>query len=165
VRALRLSFNIRTGKGFFFRAESFFNSASYIDAIGAAEYYGGRSLHSRSHGETFLTVLHLRFQANGLFLLDEPEAALSLQRQLAFLVLIHDVLKRYKNAQFIISSHSPVLLGYPDAQIFFFDGGCIHEIAYEHIPATQIVRRFLNNRRDFLEKLLDDTPSLFGRDI
>jgi len=80
-------------------------------------------------------------------------------------VLIHDVLKKYKNAQFIISSHSPVLLGYPDAQIFSFDGGRIHEIAYEDIPATQIVRRFINNRRDFLEKLLADTPALFGRDV
>lgn len=78
-------------------------------------FYGGRSLHTRSHGETFLTVLERKFQRNGLFLLDEPEAALSPQRQLAFLVLLHDVVRTYRDAQFIISTHSPMLLGYPDA--------------------------------------------------
>jgi predicted ATPase len=160
VLALRLSFDVRTGKGFFLRAESFFNTASYIDAIGATGTYDGCSLHNRSHGESFLTVLQHRFQADGLFLLDEPEAALSPQRQLAFLVLIHDVLKKHKNAQFIISSHSPVLLGYPRAQLFSFDEGHIHEVAYEDIPATQVVRRFLVDRNNFLERLLGEAPSL-----
>jgi predicted ATPase len=164
VKALRLSFDVRTGAGFFLRAESFFNSASYIDAIGVSDSYGGRSLHARSHGETFLAVLQAKFQCNGLFLLDEPEAALSPQRQLAFLVMIHDVLRKHKDAQFIISSHSPVLLGYPDAQILSFDEGRIHEVKYEQIPATQIVRRFLNDRNSFLEKLLGETPSLFERE-
>lgn len=103
-------------------------------------------------------------RCNGLFLLDEPEAALSPQRQLAFLVLIHDVLRNHKDAQFIISSHSPVLLGYPDAQILSFDEGRIHEVAYEQIPATQIVRRFLSDRKSFLEKLFAETPSLFDRE-
>jgi predicted ATPase len=79
--------------------------------MGVNESYGGLSLHARSHGETFFTVLELKFQRNGLFLLDEPEAALSPQRQLAFIVLIHDVLRKYKDAQFIISSHSPILMG------------------------------------------------------
>src|SRR5580704_10700074 len=116
VKALRLSFDVRTRAGFFLRAESFFNTVSYMDAIGVSDSYGGRSLHARSHGETFLAVLQSKFQCNGLFLLDEPEAALSPQRQLAFLVLIHDVLRNHKDAQFIISSHSPVLLGFPEAQ-------------------------------------------------
>ncbi len=103
VNALRLSFDVRTGAGFFLRAESFFNTASHIDEldrepagvpiIGA---YGGRSLHTRSHGETFFTLLDFKFRRNGLFLLDEPEAAPSPQRQLSFLVLIHDVLKKFK---------------------------------------------------------------------
>jgi predicted ATPase len=97
-------------------------------------------------------------------LLDEPEAALSPQRQLAFLVLIHDVLKRHKDAQFIISSHSPVLLGYPDAQIFSFDGDRIHETTYDEIAATQIVRRFMNDRSRFLEQLLGDTLPLFPKE-
>jgi predicted ATPase len=164
VRALRLSFDVRTGAGFFLRAESFFNSASYIDHIGGSNSYGGRSLHAQSHGESFLTVLQGQFQRNGLFLLDEPEAALSPQRQLAFLVLLHDVLKKHKGAQFIISSHSPVLLGYPAAQILSFDGDRIHEVAYDDIAATQIVRRFLNDRQSFLEKLLGETGSLFRKE-
>lgn len=169
VRALRLSFDLRTGMGFFLRAESFFNTATHIDsldrerstALPISLSYGGGSLHTRSHGETFLTLLQTKFQRNGFFLLDEPEAALSPQRQLSFLVLIHDVLKKYKDAQFIISSHSPVLLGYPGAQLLSFDGGHIHEINYEEIPAAQIVRRFVNDRENFLAKLLGKTGSLF----
>jgi predicted ATPase len=105
--------------------------------------------------------LELKFRRNGLFLLDEPEAALSPQRQLAFIVLLHEVLKKYKDAQFIISTHSPVLLGYPKAQILSFDDGVIHEIQYEDTAPLQIVRRFLNDRDDFLEELLKETPLLF----
>lgn len=163
MRALRLSFDKRTGAGFFLRAESFFNAASYIDDIGVTEYYGGRSLHTRSHGETFFTLLQLKFQRNGLFLLDEPEAALSPQRQLSFLVLIHDTLHKYKDAQFIVSSHSPILLGYPGAQILSFDGDKIHEIEYEQMVPIKIVRRFLDNREGFLQELFGETPSLFKK--
>jgi predicted ATPase len=164
VRALRLSFDVRTGAGYFLRAESFFNSASYIDEIGVGNFYGGRSLHSRSHGETFFTLLELKFQRNGLFLLDEPEAALSPQRQLSFIVLIHDVLRKFKDAQFIISTHSPLLLGYPGAQILSFDNGSIHQIEYAETAPMQIVRRFVNDRDDFLEELFNETPSLFKED-
>lgn len=172
VRALRLSFDNRTGAGYFLRAESFFNTVSYMDALDQdrspsapiSAFYGGRSLHTRSHGETFFTLLELKFQRNGLFLLDEPEAALSPQRQLAFLVLLHDVLKKYKDAQFIISTHSPVLLGYPDAQIVSFDDGELHEITYEDSAPLQIVRRFVNERDAFLEDLFQETPSLFEKD-
>lgn len=169
VRALRLSFDKRTGAGYFLRAESFFNTASYIDdldqeASGSPPlraFYGGRSLHTRSHGETFFTLLDLKCRRNGLFLLDEPEAALSPQRQLAFLVLIHDVLQKHKDAQFIISSHSPILLGYPKAQILSFDGGSIHEVDYEETSSAQIVRHFVNEREGFMEELLKESPSLF----
>ena len=169
VNALRLSFDNRTGAGFFLRAESFFNVASHIDNLDAepgcgptlSAFYGGRSLHTRSHGETFFTVLDLKFRRNGLFLLDEPEAALSPQRQLAFLVLIHDVLRKYKDAQFIISTHSPVLLGYPGAQIVSFDDKTLEEIAYEETAPMQIVRRFVNDREGFLKELFDEAPSLF----
>jgi predicted ATPase len=108
-----------------------------------------------------LTLLELKFQRNGLFLLDEPEAALSPQRQLSFLVLIHDVLRKFKDAQFIISTHSPVLLGYPEAQILSFDDGCIHEIEYEETAPMQIVRRFVNDRESFLAELLK-VKSLFS---
>jgi predicted ATPase len=171
VRALRLSFDKRTGAGFFLRAESFFNTASHLDELDSEIYsipvapilpsYGGQSLHARSHGETFFTLLEHKFQRNGLFLLDEPEAALSPQRQLAFLVLIHDTLRTYKDAQFIISTHSPVLLGYPGAQILSFDEGHLHQIAYEETAPMQIVRRFINDRDSFLQELFQDTPSLF----
>ena len=172
VRALRLSFDKRTGAGFFLRAESFFNSVSYMDDLDREQFdhsppistfYGGRSLHTRSHGETFFTVLELKFQRNGLFLLDEPEAALSPQRQLAFLVLLHDVLRKHRDAQFIISTHSPVLLGYPEAQILSFDGEQLHEIQYEDTAPMQIVRRFVNHRDRFLEELFGDTPMLFDK--
>jgi predicted ATPase len=161
VKALRLAFDVRTGAGFFLRAESFFNAATYVDQIGVTEFYGGRSLHTRSHGETFFTLLELKFQRNGLFVLDEPEAALSPQRQLAFLVLIHDVLKKFKDAQFIISSHSPVLLGYPGAQIISFDEGSVHEVEYEETESMQIVQHFMNNRKSFLKDLFQETPNLF----
>ena len=169
VKALRLSFDNRTGAVFFLRAESFFNTASHIDKLdqepGAgppiSAFYGGRSLHTRSHGETFFTVLDLKFRRNGLFLLDEPEAALSPQRQLSFLVLIHDVLRQFKDAQFVISTHSPVLLAYPKAQILSFDDGTIHEIDYEQTGSFQVAHRFLNHREEFLQELFADTPSLF----
>ena len=169
VKALRISFDVRTGAGFFLRAESFFNTASYIDDLDRDEiygppirdFYGGRSLHTRSHGETFFTLLELKFQRNGLFLLDEPEAALSPQRQLSFLILLHDVLRRYKDAQFIISTHSPVLLGYPGAQIVSFDDGRVSEINYEETAPLQIVRRFLNDRESLLKELFQETPRLF----
>lgn len=169
AKALRLAFDKRTGSGFFLRAESLFNTVSYMDHLDAepsfgppiSDSYGGRSLHTRSHGETFFTILDLKFRRNGLFLLDEPEAALSPQRQLAFLVLLHDVLRKCKDSQFIISTHSPVLLGFPEAQIFSFDGGRIHEISYEETAPLQIVRRFLNNRDKFLKDLFNDPPKLF----
>ena len=166
VRALRLSFDKRTGSGYFLRAESFFSTVSYMDNLDKepAEYappisafYGGRSLHTRSHGETFFTLLQLKFKRNGLFLLDEPEAALSPLRQLSFLVLFHDVLGQYKDAQFIISTHSPILLGFPEAQILSFDGGQIHEIEFEETAPLQIVRRFVNERERFLGELLKET--------
>jgi predicted ATPase len=170
VRALRLSFDKRTGEGFYFRAESLYSWASHIDELdsdsaGAGfirDAYGGISLHSRSHGETFFTVLDHKFRRSGLFLLDEPEAALSPQRQLSFLILIHDTLHDHRDAQFIISTHSPILLGYPDARIVSFDDGSLHEIPYEETVPMQIVRRFTTDRESFLDELFRDTPSLFG---
>jgi len=169
TRALRLSFDIRTGRGFYFRAESLFSLATQIDewdkdpGLGGRiiDGYGGVSLHNHSHGETFFTVLDNKFRNSGLFLLDEPEAALSPQRQLSFLLLIRDTLRRYKDAQFLISTHSPVLLGYPGAQIFSFDDGHLHEIDYEDTEPLQIVRRFVNDRDSFIQELFEESPS-FG---
>lgn len=172
VKALRLAFTLRTGAGFFLRAESLFNFANWIDDSDReseglrgepiSTYYGGRSLHARSHGETFFTIMDLKMHRGGLFLLDEPEAALSPQRQLAFLVLMHETVKQHKDAQFIISTHSPLLLGYPGSQIISFDHDDLREIAYEETAPLQIVRRFVNDRDGFIEDLFAETPSLFS---
>ena len=123
-------------------------------------------LHQHSHGETFFTVLDHKFRRSGLFLLDEPEAALSPQRQLAFLILIHSNPARLqRDAQFIISTHSPILLGYPGARIVSFDDGVLHEVPYEETAAMQIVRRFTTDRDHFLDQLFreesPDQPNLF----
>jgi hypothetical protein len=152
VRVLRLSFDNRTGAGFFLRAESFFNTATHIDRLDAEPgfgppislFYGGKSLHPRSHGETFFTVLELKFQRNGLFLLDEPEAALSPQRQLSFLVLIHDVLQKYKDAQFIISTHSPVFA--------WVSGGADHFVRWRALAGDQILRDRSNADRALISE-------------
>jgi predicted ATPase len=163
VRSLRLSFDSRTGAGFYLRAESLFNVASHIDqsdeeqagdpGLPIASFYGQKSLHSRSHGEAFFTLFDLKCRRDGLFLLDEPEAALSPQRQVAFVFLLHETLCAYHDAQFIISTHSPLLLGFPKAQIMSFDGERIKEICYEDTNSFQIYRRFLNDPRDFLKEL------------
>lgn len=164
VKALRLSFDRRTGAGFFLRAESLFNVASHIDqsddeqtgypGTPIASFYGKKSLHDRSHGEAFFTLFDLKCQRNGLFLLDEPEAALSAHRQLAFLALLHKTLSRFHDSQFIISTHSPLLLGLPGAQIMSFDEGRIHEISYQDSNPFQIYRRFMNDPTGFAEQIL-----------
>jgi predicted ATPase len=170
IGALRLAWDKRTGEGFYFRAESLYSFASRIDdldrdadPIGGyiRDSYGGKSLHEQSHGETFFTVLDHKFRRSGLFLLDEPEAALSPQRQLSFLIMLYQTMQDYRDAQFIISTHSPVLLGYPGAQIFCFDDGRIHEIEYEEAASVHIVRRFLNDREYFLKELFREEPTLF----
>lgn len=170
IRALRLAWDKRTGEGFYFRAESLYSFASRIDDLDRdalpfegfiRDSYGGKSLHEHSHGETFFTVLDHKFRRSGLFLLDEPEAALSPQRQLSFLIMLYQTMQDYQDAQFIISTHSPVLLGYPGAQIFSFDDGRIHEIEYEEAAPVHIVRRFLNDREFFLKELFREEPTLF----
>jgi predicted ATPase len=161
-RALKLSFRpARTGEGFFFRAETLFNFATRAAELAVDSGYSDRSLHEHSHGEASMAVLEYKFRRSGLFLLDEPEAALSPQRQLSFLILLHDTVREYPDAQFIVSTHSPILLGTPGAQILSFDGGSIHPIAYEDTPAFQITRRFLNDYAGFTRELLRNEPTLF----
>ena len=164
ARALRLTFDNRTGEGFFFRAESLFNIATQIDELGVVDSYGNKSLHAQSHGESFFSVLDSKFRRSGLFLLDEPEAALSPQRQLSFLIMLYQTVQDYRDAQFVISTHSPMLLGYPGAQIFCFDDGHIHEIAYEDCPAVHITRRFLNDRESVLKELFREDWTLFNQE-
>lgn len=156
VRALRVSFTLRTGKGFYLRAESFFNIATSIDNIGFYDPYGGKSLHEQSHGESFLALLQHRFTRQGFYVMDEPEAALSPQRQLSFLVLLHDLLENNNDIQFLISTHSPIILALPDAQILSFDSGKIREITYEDTLPAQIYGRFLRDRKSFLRQLFSE---------
>ena len=159
--ALLLGFSARTGSGFFLRAESFFNLATLMEDLDAvrgasrpqALALGNRGFHDMSHGESFFVLMETRMRENGLFLLDEPEAALSPQRQLSMLVLMHDVLRAHGSAQFLISTHSPILLGFPGAQILSFDDGSMREITYEDCPAVQIARRFTTDRERFLDEL------------
>ncbi len=130
--ALRLSWTQRRlSDGFFLRAETFYDFASHLDrserelVYGPSflRSYGGVSLHDRSHGESFLTLFLTRFSGSGLYLLDEPEAALSAARQLSLLVRMHDLLAQDPRAQFIVATHSPILLAFPGAQIVYRRSG------------------------------------------
>lgn len=159
---IRLSWLPKVRNGFFLRAESFFDFANYLDreAREQPEYrsqiyasYGGKSLHEQSHGESFLSLFRNRFGKQAVYLLDEPEAALSPARQLNLLSILHGM---RKNAQFIIATHSPILLGFPEARIYSFDEAPISEIAYENTQHYQLTRRFLENRKAVFRDLLDD---------
>ena len=156
VDALRLSFTKKTGNGFYLRAESFFNVASHVDALGASQSYGGKSLHDQSHGESFLSLLQNRFTRSGFYLMDEPEAALSPQRQLSFLVLLHDLAANNDDIQFMIATHSPILLAYPAAQIFSFDGGKVHLINYRESQPFQLVSSFVAAPERYIHALFSD---------
>ncbi|MGD8190236.1 AAA family ATPase [Brevibacillus ginsengisoli] len=148
---LRLSWLPKVTNGFFMRAETFYNFASYLDTVPESlQYYGGRSLHEQSHGESFLSLFRHRFGGRAVFLLDEPEAALSPARQLSLLKIMKDL---EKDTQFIIATHSPILLAYPGAQIFTFDTSPIAEITYEETLHYQLTRRFLLNTQAMLEEL------------
>lgn len=140
--------------GFFLRAESFFNVATQIDERDLHGWYGGKSLHEQSHGESFLTLMTTRFRGDGIYILDEPEAALSPQRQLAILSRIHDLVR--DSSQFIIATHSPILMAYPDSTIYECTSDGIKETTYEETEHFQITRDFLMNRERMLKILLED---------
>ena len=140
--------------GFFLRAESFYNLASYIDDVEYTGSYGGRSLHEQSHGESFLALLTKKFRGNGLYLLDEPEAALSPSRQLSALAVIHKLVKA--DSQFIIATHSPILMAYPNARIYLFAEDGMREVAYEDTDHFRVAKDFLNHREQMLQVLFAD---------
>jgi predicted ATPase len=158
---IRLSWLPKVTSGFFLRAESFWHFASYLDRLAREDPsfnyggYGGRSLHEQSHGESFLSLFVHRFdsRARSIYLLDEPEAALSPARQLAFLRILHRHASSGR-AQYIIATHSPILLGLPGAAIYSFDGGEIREVAWEETEHYQITKGFLNRPDLYLEELL-----------
>lgn len=144
----------RIGWGYFLRAESFYNVATMEEEYSRGP--GGRPqhFHERSHGESFLALVQNSFKPGGLYILDEPEAALSPQRQLTLLMEIDRCAK--EGAQFIIVTHSPILLGLPDAEILSFDGGAIHPCTYEETDSYQVTEMFINNREQLLRRLLGE---------
>jgi predicted ATPase len=151
AQALRLSWQPKVTEGFFMRAESFYNFATYLDGVSNLLAYGGESLHAQSHGESFMALFANRFE-QGIYLLDEPEAALSPQRQLSFLKIIHD-LATPGHAQFLIATHSPIILSYPGAVLFDLDGDVIQEIDYRETKHFLITRDFLNGPERFFRHL------------
>jgi predicted ATPase len=129
--------------GFFLRAESFFNVATEIDNLDVGRSYGGVSLHEQSHGESFLSLVMNRFGGNGLYILDEPEAALSPQRQLTVLSRMHDLIADH--SQFIIATHSPILMAYPDAWIYQCTPDGLQRIEYTDTEHYRVTHDFLAN--------------------
>jgi predicted ATPase len=135
---------------FFLRAESYFNVATAIDDYRSGEHYGG-SPHHRSHGESFIDLVVHRFGSNSLFLLDEPEAALSVHGQLQLLVRIHDLIDQ--GCQFIVATHSPLLMAYPGATIYEFLADGPTPTTWSQIDTVHITTDFLNDPTGFLAEL------------
>jgi predicted ATPase len=150
---LRRNTRLPVSQGFFFRAESFFNLSAYIDENGNPDFWGGRRLLKQSHGESFLSAFNHQFR-EGLFLLDEPEAALSPQRQLSLLAIMNSMEKEGKS-QLIIATHSPILLAYPNADIFLLDENGITKIRYEETEHYQITKGFLDNPDKYFKMLFE----------
>jgi predicted ATPase len=151
AQALRLTWRPKVTQGFFMRAESFFNFATYIEQVSDLRAYGGKSLHQQSHGESFLALFAHRFE-QGIYLLDDPVAALSPQRQLSFLRILHD-LASPGHAQFLIATHSPIILSYPGAVLYDLDGDAIRETSYRDTRHFLVTRDFLNAPERFFKHL------------
>ena len=153
--AIRLSRGIRRALyGYFLRAESFYNVATKEEEYSRGPGGVPQHFHEKSHGDSFLALVQNSFRANGLYLLDEPEAALSPQRQLTLLVEMDRCVK--EGAQFIVVTHSPILLGFPGAEILSFDDGVIHPCTYEETDSYRVTHMFVNNREQILHRLLNE---------
>ncbi|MCG3197541.1 MAG: hypothetical protein GHCLOJNM_02027 [bacterium] len=146
----------RPRTGFFLRAETFYNLATYLDreVPDVLDSYGGKSLHRQSHGESFMSLVLHRFGGAGLYILDEPEAALSPMRQMAFLAAMHDLVKA--DSQFIVATHSPIILAYPDSWIYVLSEEGIRLTPYEETEHFRVSRDFLLRRELMLKELLED---------
>lgn len=159
--ALRVAKSHRAAAdSFFLRAESYFNVATEIERLDEGpgnkiiDSYGGKSLHEQSHGESFFALFRHRFRGCGLYLLDEPEAALSPTRQLHFLATLHDYCRR--GSQFVIATHSPLILAYPAATIYRFGPDGVAPVAYTETEHFLVTRGFLANPERTLRELLGD---------
>ena len=151
--AIRLARGVRRAEyGYFLRAESFYNVATKEEEYSRGPGGQPQHFHEKSHGESFLALVQSSFRANGLYLLDEPEAALSPQRQLTLLMEIDRCAK--EGSQFMIVTHSPILLGLPGAEILSFDDGQLHPCTYEETDSYQVTSMFINNREQILHRLL-----------
>lgn len=152
--AIRIVKGFRKEKwGYFLRAESFYNVATQEEAYADIAHPSAK-YHEKSHGESFLALAQNNLQPNGLYIFDEPEAALSPQRQLTLLMEIYRCARA--GAQFIIVSHSPILLGIPGAEILCFDDGQIHGCSYEETDSYHVTELFINNRDVLLRRLLEE---------
>lgn len=150
----------RPKDGFFLRAESYYTLSSELERLeengapGLLQGYGGKSLHARSHGEGFLALMMNRFRGSGLYLMDEPESALSPSRQLSLISLIHQLVRA--DSQFIIATHSPLLMAYPEADIFEFSEAGIRKVDYRDTEHYRLTRDFLNNPERSLRILMGE---------
>lgn len=154
-----LAKRFRPCDGFFLRAESFYNFATDVDGrrkddAFAYKNYGGRSLHTRSHGESFAALIKNRFFGKGLYILDEPEAALSVSSQYMLLSKIHKLVN--DESQFIIATHSPILTGYPDADIYEFSEYGIEKVVYEQTDNYRLTKEFVNGRDRVCSMLFEE---------
>ena len=148
--------------GFFLRAESLYNVATNIDDMDKEpsfdpriiEGYGGVSLHNQSHGESFLAIVQNRFFGNGLYILDEPEAALSPMRLLTLMAEIKELVN--KNSQFIIATHSPILMAFPSAEILHFSTDGVKKVSYKETEHYTVTKNFLENPEKTLHYLLSE---------
>jgi predicted ATPase len=163
--AMRLVRSVRRPRtGFFLRAESFFNLATTIEHLDQAPgigppviaSYGGRSLHEQSHGESFIALALHRFGPDGLYMLDEPEAALSPLRQMSMLRRMHDLVR--EGCQFIVATHAPILLAYPQAWIYQLDEHGLQRVAYDDTSTVRVTRDFLDDRDRTLDELFSEDP-------
>jgi predicted ATPase len=157
AQALRPQWLPRVRTGFYLRAESFFNMAGYLDAEGAIERSGGQRLQEQSHGESVMALLANRISeiGRGVILMDEPEAALSPSRQLAFLALLHEW-DLSKNVQVIIATHAPIILSYPGATLYRFDDDEIVETAVEETEHFRVTKSFLSDPERYFRRIFGD---------
>jgi predicted ATPase len=139
---------------YFLRAESFYNVATYMEGTGYLRGYGGKSLHEQSHGESFMATLTHKLQGHGFYIFDEPEAALSPARQLAALVAIHELVKQ--DSQFIIATHSPILMAYPNAKIYLLGEDGIDQVAYNETEHYKVTKNFLDDHERMIGLLLGE---------
>lgn len=156
-QCLTLSKTLPAKDGFFLRAESVYNLASNIDEIHVADNYGGVSLHAQSHGESFLSIVQHRFRGEGLYILDEPEAALSPQRLMTLLVEIDRLVK--SKSQLIIATHSPILMAYPHADILQLNDSGITRVNYKDTEHYKVTKMFIDCPEKMLKLLLESEES------